>query len=279
MMSTSGLIVRHIYAGDWHIVFYRSLAIVLALLIFLFVRDRSRVFHTIRNTGVTGLVAGIGISAATVGFVLAVNATSVANAVFMLASAPFIAALLGRVLLHERVSGTTWVAMAVALAGVTVMVWHGLTAGSLFGTAMGLVAALGFASFSVASRSGRHIDMVPSVTIGGGISLVLAAAILLATDAGFATAIGDISSSMLFGLMTATGLALYTLGARSVPAAIIALLSLIEVVLGPIWVWIVLDEVPHTVTVVGGAMVLLAIAGQSLVGMTSRPGRPVEQQA
>jgi drug/metabolite transporter (DMT)-like permease len=79
--------------------------------------------------------------------------------------------------------------------------------------------------------------------------------------------------------MTAGGLAVYTIGARSVPAAIIALLSLIEVVLGPTWVWIVLDEVPHTVTIVGGALVLSAIAGQALIGMTGRRGQAAQQQA
>jgi len=279
VMSTSGLIVRHIDAGDWQIVFYRSLAMVIALLSFLLVRDGSRALHTIRKTGITGLVAGIAMSMSTIGFVLAVNATSVANAVFLLASAPFLAALLGWLFLRERVAVVTWAAMAAALVGVAIMVWHGLTGGSLFGTAMGLVTALGFAGFSVALRGGRHADMVPSVSIGGGLSLVLGAAVIFFSGTGLALPASDIVLSMFFGVMTAGGLAVFTLGARSVPAAILALLSLVEVVLQPIWVWIFLDEVPHTITVVGGSILLAAIAGQAIVGMFGRGDRTVEQRA
>lgn len=279
VMSTGGLIVRHIDAGDWQIVFYRSLAIFIGLAVFLIVRDRSLAYRTVRRTGVAGVLAGVGMAMAMIGFILAVNATSVANAVFLMAAAPFMAAGMGWLFLRERVAGATWIAMAVALAGVTTMVWHGLTGGSLFGTAMALVSALGFAGFSVALRGGREGDMVPSVAIGGGISLMVGGAVALASGAGLALPTGAIALTLFFGLMTAGSLALFTIGARSVPAAILALLSLIEVVLQPMWVWIVLDEVPHAVTMIGGAILLAAIAGQAAAGMATRRGRTVARPA
>ncbi|MEM7443943.1 MAG: DMT family transporter [Pseudomonadota bacterium] len=270
LMSTSGLIVRHIEVWDWHLVFYRSLAILLSVLIFLVLRDRSRVVGTFRKSGVPGLFAGIGMAFATIGFVMAVNATSVANTVFLLAASPFLAALMGWLLLRERVSGVTFAAMTTALVGVAIMVWHGLSSGSPLGTLMAVLAGFGFALFSVAFRWGRASDMFPSVCLGAAVSLVIAAAVLLISGAGFQISELDILLSSGFGVMTAVGLTVYALGARSVPAAILALLALIEVVLAPVWVWIVLGEVPHTVTLIGGAVVLSAIVGQSVFGIARR---------
>lgn len=267
-LSFGGLIVRNItVADDWQIVFYRSLTTALGLLVLIALRDRADTLRSFRRSGWPGFCASLSIAVALVTFVLSVNATSVANTLFVLAAAPFMAAVLGWLLLRERVGGTTWIAMAVALAGVAIMVWHGVTGGSLYGNAMALLTALGFAAFTVALRFGRQNDMMPTVCIAGGISAGVAALVVLASGAGFGIPLTEIALCALYGGLIAVGLSMFTIGGRAVAAAVLALLSLTEVMLGPVWVWLFLAEVPHATTLIGGALLFAAIVGQAAASL------------
>lgn len=265
LFSFGGLIVRHIEtAGDWQIVFYRSTGIAIGLLLVMALRNGRGVAEMFRRAGLPGLAGGCAISVSMVTFILAINEISVANTLFLLAASPFMAAVIAWLLLRETVAFATWIAMAAALAGIAVMVWHGLVAGTLYGNAMGLVTALGFASFSVALRFGRESDMIPAVCIAGAISATVAAAVVLSGGAGFAIPVGDVALCLFYGAIIATGLSMVSRGARTVPAAALTLLSLTEVLLGPLWVWLGIGEVPDTLTLIGGAILLAAIVGQAL---------------
>ena len=267
-LSFGGLIVRHInVADDWQIVFYRSTVVTLMLLLFIALRDRCAVLRTFRRCGWPGVCAGLSISVAMVTFILSVNATSVANTLFVLAVAPFLAAVLGWLLLRERVRRATWMAMAVALAGVAIMVWHGVSGGSLYGNLMALITALGFAGFTVALRFGRQTDMMPAVCLAGVFSATAGAFVVTLSGAGFAIPLTDIGYSALYGALIATGLAAFTVGGRAVPAAVLALLSLTETLFGPVWVLLFLNEVPHATTLIGGAVLMSAIVWQAISSM------------
>ena len=267
-LSFGGLIVRHItIADDWQIVFYRSTVVTLLLLLLIALRDRGAVPQTFRRCGWPGIYAGLSISVAMVTFILSVNATSVAYTLFVLAVAPFLAAVLGWLLLRERVRRATWMAMIVALAGVTIMVWHGVTGGSLYGNLMALLTALGFAGFTVALRFGRQTDMMPAVCMAGAFSAIAGAVVVTLSGAGFTVSLADIGYSVLYGALIAIGLAVFTVGGRAVPAAVLALLSLTETLFGPVWVWLFLNEVPHATTLIGGAVLMSAIVWQAISSM------------
>ena len=270
-LSLGGLIVRNItVADDWQIVFYRSSAGALGLLLLISLRDGGGVARTFRGIGWPGLCASLSISVALITFILSVNATSVANTLFLLAAAPFFAAVLGWLLLRERLGQVTWIAMAVALTGVGIMVWHGVSAGSLYGNAMGLLTALGFAGFTVALRFGRQSDMMPTVCVASVISAAVAAGVAVSSGAGIDIPAREIGLCGLYGALIAGGLATFTYGSRILPAAVLALLSLTEVLLGPVWVWLFLDEVPHGATLAGGAVLLAAIVGQAMSSFQRR---------
>lgn len=270
-LSLNGLVVRNIaVADDWQIVFYRSVSAALGLLLLLALRDGRGIIASFRGSGLPGVFAGAAISVAMVTFILAVNATSVANALFLLAGAPFLTALLARVLLREPVGLTTWLAMCGAFLGVAIMVWHGISAGNWFGNLMGLLTALSFAVFAVSLRFGRRADMLPSVCLAGGISAAAAAAVLIVKGTGFQVPVVDVGLCVLLGFIMTSTLAAYAVGARSVPSAVLTLLALTEVLLGPVWVWIFLDEVPERETLIGGGVLMTAIAGQALVGLIRR---------
>ena len=272
-LSIGGIGVRLIEAADeWQILFYRSLALIVTLLAVLAVRNRGALPGALpgafRTAGAPAVAGGLCLSFGFAGFIFSLTHTSVANTLFLLSVSPFLAALLGRFVLGEGVRRTTWLAMSAALAGVAVMVGEGFATGSPFGNLSALLAALGFAGFTVALRRGKTRDMLPSVCLAAVFTALVAGVMVSAGVGGFAISARDLGLCAVMGaVQIGAGLTIYTAGSRHVPAAELALLSLSEVVLGPIWVWLGVGEVPSVATVIGGAIVLGAIVGHAASGL------------
>lgn len=268
LWSLGGLAVRSMeQAGAWQILFVRSSAVVLTVLAVLLWRYRGDCLGIIRRAGWLAVLAGAMLGMAFCGFIFAVMHTTVANAVFVLSAAPFMTAVLGWLLLGEAVRRGTWLAMVLVLIGVAVMVGGGIVAGAWFGNLMALLTMVGFAGFAVALRLGRAGDMLPAVLWAGLWSALVAGA--MAPD--LVMTPRDIALSAFMGAALITGgMILFTAGSRTVPSAELALLTLTEVVLGPLWVWLAYAEVPRAETFIGGAIVLGAIVGRALTGMRRR---------
>lgn len=270
-MSLSGLFIRSIEAADeWQILFYRSIGIVAALLIFIAMRNRGALWPAFQRAGLNGVVAGVCLAIGFICFIFSITHTTVANTLFLLAAAPFIAAVLGRIVLGERVRRATWIAIVAASAGVAIMVGEGFAGGGLFGDLTALGAAAAFAGFSVVLRRGRGVDMLPAVCLAGFFTWI-AAGVMALTGGGLAVTGPDLVVCLAYGaLAISVSLVLFTLGSRSVPAAELTLLSLSEVVLGPLWVWLFFAETPGGLTLIGGGVLLAAISGHALSGMRRR---------
>ncbi|MDB5663568.1 DMT family transporter, partial [Cypionkella sp.] len=194
-----------------------------------------------------------------------------ANAVLLFAASPFFAAILGRVLLGEWVSPLTWLAIVLAALGILVMVGGGLAGGAMDGNVAALGSALGFAIFTVALRWGKLANMMPAVAIGGLFSMIAAAAALILLGQPVLVPLPEIAISALMGAITLTGgMLLYTLGSRVVPAAQSTLLSLVEVLLAPVWVWLLLNETVSRGTLIGGAVLLAAVLLNAYGGRVQR---------
>ncbi len=275
LMSIGGPLIRLLEsANEWQFLTYRASAVAVVLLAVIAVRHPGRCLATMRAAGWPGVIAGCCLACAFVGFVFSINHTTVANTLFLLSAAPFAAALLGWMILGEVVGRATWLAMLGAFAGVAVMIGEGIAESDLFGDLAALCAALGFAGFSVALRYGREVDMVPAVLFAGIISGVTSAAVALTMGAGLDIPLRDIGVSFTYGSVgIAGGLLLFTLGSRYVPAAELTLLSLTEVILGPIWVWLAFSEQPSRPTLLGGAILLVSIAAQAIY--SARRSKPL----
>jgi drug/metabolite transporter, DME family len=281
--SIGGVLVRWIEgAGAWQIIFYRSLALALTLLLIVAVRHRGRVAAAFAAAGWNGVLAGTCLSGGFIGYVLALYHTSVANAVFMLGTAPFFAAVLGRCFLGEQVRRATWLAMALALCGIAVMVGGSVVIGTITGNLLALGASLSFAGFNVLLRRGRDADMMPCVVVAGVVATLIAAVVVSATSpaagasGAFALSARDFALCVAMGtVQVGLGLTVFTLGARHVPAVELALLSMSELVLAPLWVWLAVNEVPGAFTLAGGAIVMTAIAFQALSGARRRRAPPM----
>ena len=271
--SSMGLGIRHIeVANVWQILFFRSIALTPLLLLVLTLRARGNPLPIIQKAGLAGGVGGISLVFAFSGGILAVQTTSVANAMFLFAAAPFFAAVLGWLVLKEHVRNATWISMMVALVGIVIMVWEGISIGRIIGNVAALISALGFAIFTISLRWKKLEDMLPTVFLAGLFAIIIAGALCQIKGYGLDVPKRDIWIALALGVFqVGAGLILYTLGSKVVPSAELALLSMTEVVFGPFWVWLFLGETAGVYTLLGGMILLIAIASNALSGLRRKP--------
>jgi drug/metabolite transporter (DMT)-like permease len=270
--STAGVMQRQLSLDTATQVAGRAAFAGLALLAYVAVVERGRVRAAFRSVGLPGVAVAVCIAIASGSFIAALNQTSVARVLFLMAIAPVLAAILARVTLGEPITQRTVLAMALALGGIAVML-GGPSEGSLAGDALAILCALSFAVMIVITRWRHDVSMAPATC--------LSQVILIAAFAPFATPseIGgeDLMWLALLGIgQIGIGFALLTVGARLIPAAQVGLITLLEGVLGPLWVWLALDERPSTLTLVGGAVVIVAIVIQTRAAPAPEPA---EQRA
>ena len=269
--STAGVLQRQLTLDTPTQVFGRAVFAAAALLAYVAFVERGRVVESFRSIGVAGLAVAFCVATAAGSFISALNYSSVARVLFILAVSPVLAALLARITLGEPITRRTAQAMALALVGVTVML-GAPGEGSLAGDTLAFLAALAFAVMVVITRWRHDVSMAPATCLSQVILVVAflpfaTPAEISADDLGWLAALGIGQIGL--------GFALLTVGARLIPAAQVGLITLLEVVLGPLWVWLALDERPSTLTLVGGAIVIAAIVMQT----REAPPEPDEEPA
>lgn len=259
-------------ASVWQILLYRSVAMSLFLYVVIRLRSGENPFLQVRRTGFPAIVAALALVVAYSGGIYAIQKTSVANAMLLFATAPFLTAVLAWIVLREPVRRATWLAILIALVGIAIMVADKSGGVVLTGSLAALGSALGFAVFTVALRWGRTSEMLPSVFLSGLFAIIITLTICQVQDRSLVIGVHDGSVAIVMGVFqVGAGLILYTIGSRSLPAAELTLLSLAEVLLGPLWVWLFLGETATANTLIGGAVLLAAIIGNALSGQRRKP--------
>ncbi len=273
LWSTVGLGIRLIEnAQVWQILLYRSISLSMFLFVVILIRTGKNPLRLAKETGLAGTIGGLGLVAAYSGAIFAIQRTSVAHAMLLFASAPLVTAFLGWVILGEKVRRATWIAIAVAMIGIGIMVADQSGQGSFIGNAAALGSAVGFAVFTIALRWRKDVEMMPAVFLSGLFAIVITTIMCLMTGLSLMMTQWDTSIALTMGVVqVGAGLVLYTIGAKSVPAVELTLLSLAEVVLGPVWVWLVLSEAPAVNALIGGGVLLAAIMGNALSGVRRKP--------
>jgi drug/metabolite transporter (DMT)-like permease len=266
--STAGLLQRELTVNIGTQLAGRAFFAVLGILAFVAVTERGRVVHAFRAVGKPGLAIAVLMAASSGAFIVALNYTSVANVLFFQALSPILAAALGT-FVGEPVARRTWIAMAVALAGVGLMI-GGPSHPSASGTALSLFMSVSFAAVIVITRHQREVSMAPATCLSQVLVFLFAAPFASVSE----VSVKDLA--LLIGLgvgQIGLGLIFLTIGARLIPAAEVALITLLEIVLGPLWVWIALGERPGTSTLIGGAIVLAAVVFEA-IGEPEEPAVP-----
>ena len=189
--------------------------------------------------------------------------TTAAVTLFMLASMPFIAAIVGYFVLGEVLKRSTLIAMIVAFIGVCIMIINDSITGTALGAIIGFISATGFALYTVTIRWKPETPKFTTVVLAGVFCAIFAFFVLEFSFKPFMS-MPKINSylSLLHGFLVASGLILYSLGAKYLPSAELALLSLMEVVGGVLWVWLPffgINEVPSPTVIIGGIIITVAV--------------------
>jgi drug/metabolite transporter (DMT)-like permease len=260
--STGGLIVRLV--GTWTTTFWRSVAASLCLGLVLWATRRRSIVLQWRDGGRPLLAAAVCMALASISFILSLAHTTVADTLLLISTGPFVAGWLGWMLMGERVPLRTWLCMGVALAGAAVMVSDSYSRGALIGDLLAIVMAGSFAAATVLIRRHPEIPMAPAAALG----MALTALVALPLADPVETSPRDLALLAFFGMgQFAGGYLLFTTGARLIPAAESALIGMLETVLGPLWVWLVLNERPDAATLAGGALILAALLANTLIDL------------
>ena len=201
--------------------------------------------------------------------------TTAAVTLFMLAAMPFIAAIFGYIFLGELVRRPTLIAMVIAFIGICVMIINDSISGSVLGAFVGFISACGFALYTVTIRWKSETPKFTTVVLAGIFCTTFSFVILGFSFESFKT-MPPINSylSLLHGIIVASGLILYSLGAKYLPSAELALLSLMEVVGGVLWVWIPIfgiNQVPSLTVILGGIIITSAVVYHGSVSYTHLP--------
>lgn len=272
LLSPDGLLVRLVQADAPSLLVWRGALLAAALAGLLLRHGPSRAVASVRAIGRAGGLAAVLFAASNVCFVLAIGMTTVAMTLVILATGPLFAALFSRVLLRERAPARTYVAMAVAIAGILVAVRPAGDGGRIVGDLFALGAAGTFAGQLTALRKVGEIDVTPVVALGG----LLTALVALPFAAPLSVVASDVPWLLLIGLVVLpASFGLISTGPRWLPAPEVNLLMLLETVLGPLWVWLALAEEPAGRELAGGAIVILALVAHSFAGLSkSKSDRP-----
>ena len=265
LLSLAGIVLRHIEsASGWQILLYRSLSFTATLVIFLALRYRSDIGRRFVATGRSGLAVAVLLGTGSVCYVFGVLLTTVANVVFVISTAPLFTALLAWYFLGERIALSTAIAMLAACAGIGLMFADGLTSGGLLGVAAAAGVMTTQAAMIVVVRGVRERDMTPAICMSGPVTATIA----LAMGATLSVPLHDMLLSIFLGAVQfGGGFLLIILGTRQVPATEVALLALSEPLLAPLWVWLGIGERPSTLTLAGGAVVLVAVLARTALAL------------
>jgi drug/metabolite transporter (DMT)-like permease len=263
--STGGIFVRNVTATDgWEIVFWRSVFMVAFLFATLVWWHRGAVWSKIADVGRAGVLSGALLAATFFFFILSLTRNTAANTFVLMSTGPFFVAVFGLAFLGERVPARTWTAIAIALGGITLMFVEGLDAGRSLGNLLALGVPTAFAlNVIVLRRMHATVDMMPAVMIAGLISIAVALPFAWPLD----PVPRDLAVLAPMGVVQlGLGCLLMTKATRYLSAGEIGLLSLVETILAPIWVWLGVGERPSELALAGGLVVLGALVANEWVG-------------
>ena len=256
-LSFGGLIVKSFEGATlWQILFWRSLFFSLTVLTFLIITYKSKVLKSFYDSGLPGFIGGLILSIGFCGYVFAMYNTTVANTNFIISLQILFLAIFVFFFLKEKINLITLISIILAMSGVLLMVGNSLSPGELSGNLAAFTMPITFAVLIMIVRKFPSVDMVPAQFVAGIssclIGLSLSPTIMISPH--------DIFLGFLAGFFQiGFGFIFITIGARTTPSAMVGIIMLSESVLGPIWAFLFVSEIPSLYGLIGGAIILFAV--------------------
>lgn len=260
--SLAGLFTRVIPLDSWTILAWRGIFGSLGIAAVMVAMERGQIWKSFRDIGGAGWLF---VAVSTLGMVFFINSlkeTTVAHVAVIYATIPFVAAVLGWLVMGERSTIGAILASVAALIGVAIMVGLGAE-GTLFGDLLAFGMTLCMAVLMVIVRRAPDISVMPAACL----SALVSSLICWPLGNPLAVSAHELLLIALFGiLVSAVGLALFTLGAKRLPAIETALIGSLDAPLAPFWIWLVFNEIPSTSTLIGGSIVFAAVIVHVITG-------------
>ena len=261
-ITPDSIFIRLSNIETWGMLFYRGAIPFVAVLIGLLFFYKNNFLKALLGIGYPGIFYVISFSICNITFIISIQNTNVANTLVMIAMAPMLSAILGSIFLKEVPDRKTWVAIIITLIAVTYIFHDSIEMGNVYGDLFGIITAFGLACNAVIARYAKNRDLVPSAVIG---KLCVAVFAFFFVDT-FALVDTDLIFIPLMCVMcVAIPFVLVTIAPRFIPAEEVNLFFLLETIIGPFWVWLVINEQPSIETIQGGVVIILTIAIHSFL--------------
>ncbi len=262
LITPDSILIRLSSIETWGMLFYRGAIPFVVVLIGLIFFYKNNLLKALINIGYPGVFYVISFSICNITFIISIQNTNVANTLVMIAMAPMLSAILGSIFLKEVPDRKTWVAIIITLIAVTYIFHDSIEMGNFYGDLFGIITAFGLACNAVIARYAKNRDLVPSAVIG---KLCVAIFAFFFVDT-FALVETDLIFVPLMCVMcVAIPFVLVTIAPRFIPAEEVNLFFLLETIIGPFWVWLVINEQPSIETIQGGVVIILTIAIHSFL--------------
>ena len=262
LITPDSIFIRLSNIETWGMLFYRGAIPFVVVLIGLIFFYKNNLFKALINIGYPGIFYIISFSICNITFIISIQNTNVANTLVMIAMAPMLSAILGSIFLKEIPDNKTWIAIIITLIAVSYIFHDSIELGNFYGDLFGLITAFGLACNAVIARFAKNRDLVPSAVIG---KLCVAIFAFFFVDTFSLVGTDLIFIPLMCIMCVAIPFVLVTIAPRFIPAEEVNLFFLLETIIGPFWVWMVINEQPSIETIQGGAVIILTIAIHSFL--------------
>ena len=261
-ITPDSLFIRLSNLDTWGLVFYRGIIPFFTVFFGMLIIYKLNFFKILFNSGFHGIVYIATFSITNITFVVSIQNTNVANTLVMIATAPMLSAILGAIFLKEPPDRKTFISIIITFIAIFYIFFDSLKVGNFYGDILGFVTALGLAVGAITIRSAKTKNLVPAAVIG---KLFVASFALFFIES-FTLIDKDLFIVPLMCILcVAIPFVLVTIAPRFIPAAEVNLFFLLETIIGPIWVWVIINEQPSVETLQGGAIIITTIAIHSFL--------------
>ena len=261
-ITPDSLFIRLSNLDTWGLVFYRGIIPFLTVFFGMLLIYKLNFFKILFNSGFHGIIYIATFSITNITFVVSIQNTNVANTLVMIATAPMLSAILGAIILKEPPDRKTFISIIITFIAIVYIFFDSLKVGNFYGDILGFITALGLAVGAITIRSAKTKNLVPAAVIG---KLFVASFALFFIES-FTLIDKDLFIVPLMCILcVAIPFVLVTIAPRFIPAAEVNLFFLLETIIGPIWVWVIINEQPSVETLQGGAIIITTIAIHSFL--------------
>jgi len=262
LITPDSIFIRLSNIETWGMLFYRGAIPFVVVLIGLIFFYKNNLLKALVGIGYPGIFYVISFSICNITFIISIQNTNVANTLVMIAMAPMLSAILGSIFLKEVPDSKTWIAIIITLIAVSYIFHDSIEMGNFYGDLFGLITAFGLAGNAVIARFAKNRDLVPSAAIG---KLCVAIFAFFFVDTFSLVGTDLIFVPLMCVMCVAIPFVLVTIAPRFIPAEEVNLFFLLETIIGPFWVWLIINEQPSIETIQGGSIILLTIAIHSFL--------------